>query len=179
MALYVQQSPWKKWGKAKRNEVFYPFKTSLITILYWLILTKFKLTYYRKQFSVSLRCPQLNVIYLGGHASLHHTWKTNSQPFKFTITLTDQTQTLSVAKLKHIYLKYDWTKWKRCQVCTLVEVQLKLNLKPECWQRVKYKNAVIPFFKLFFFFTHFQKFPTLQLFHHSVATRPFLIPPAV
>lgn len=156
----------RKGGKAKRNEVFYPFKTSLITIVYWWILKNLKRWLnHGKQSSVCLCSPQLNIIYLGEQASLHHTYKTpkiHSHP---------NLQSHSPTRLKRLvwqswnYLKYDWTKWKsRCQVCTLVQVQLKLNLKPEYWQRVKYK--MLSFFKLFFFFTHFQTFSTLQLLHH-------------
>lgn len=49
-------------------------------------------------------------------------------------------------------------------MCTLIEVQLKLNLKPELWQRVKYKMSFLFFFFHYYFFLHklFQKSPSLS-----------------
>lgn len=103
------------------------------------------------------------LIYIGEHASLHHTLKkkektketktqSHSRPNVHSHTHRPDSNA-SVATLKHIYLKSsDWTKWERsCQVCTLIEVQLKLNLKPEYWQRVKYKTLSFPFFCNSFF----------------------------
>ena len=119
------------------------------------------------------------LIYIGEHASLHHTLKkkinknnnTHSHTVVqiYTVTLTDQTQTLVWQRWNIIYLKYaDWTKWESsCQVCTLIEVQLKLNLKPEYWQRVKYKTLSFPFFIIFFLHKLFQKFSLpVQILHH-------------
>lgn len=57
-------------------------------------------------------------------------------------------------------------------MCTLIEVQLKLNLKPEYLQRVKYKTLSYPFF-LFFFFTQTlsKVFFPIQILHYSFVTR--------
>lgn len=67
------------------------------------------------------------------------------------------------------------------QVCTLIEVQLKLNLKPALWQRVKYKMlSLLPFS---FFSTQIlsqnekqkqkqKNYLPNQILHHPVQTLP-------
>lgn len=69
------------------------------------------------------------------------------------------------------------------QVCTLIEVQLKLNLKPAKWQRVKYKMLLLLPFHFFSLHKLFQKnkksekkkekvdLPD-QILHHPVLTLP-------
>lgn len=80
--------------------------------------------------------------------------------------------------LKHSYLKFAiWTKWESsCQACTLTEVQLKLNLKPDYWHRVKYKNAVCCFILLFFLNTTFKNLPPRSNITPPIAHLPTKLP---
>lgn len=161
---------------------FYPFKTCLIKILYLYMVDFIEIKRWlkhRNKFSLStvylfILLIHRMLIYIGEHASLHHTLfkkkmnknktQSHSRPNLHSHTHRPDSNA-SVVMLKHNYLKYaDLTKWESsCQVCTLIEVQLKLNLKPEYWQRVKYKMLSFPFF-IFYFFTQtlFQNLPPLS-----------------
>ena len=87
------------------------------------------------------------------HARTHVHTLTLIQIYSHTSLAHRPDSNASVATLKHIYLKCaDRTKWESSfQVFTLIEVQLKLNLKSEYWQQVKYKMLSFPLFFPFFF----------------------------